>query len=458
MEDTTPTTSTDANYGLLRKLSIKNANILSRKTITENETPTNEFLKAKSNSTLGRSNYTKFKVQPKKIMTKMINDKYDTKNEIPIDPGDMLYDNINSLIALLQRDQTKRKKDLDSLIKNFHNLTKGYKKAIERKYKQISLEISKFILNKNHELLLHSEVNCFGNVNELISQVNTWIKQWQRDQSNFDYQFNFFKSRLNAIHHELSKSLPDLNIEQLKLDTENDTQTIFIKQSLQFLTGITFENTVPLSESQVIRQLTKLQDIRCSVSSSKIIESNQQKDKFIQKILLDNNYDSITPIWEWDSKNENNLSVEEFHQRWDNKGPVLLLVKTDSSCIFGGVSPQGFESINNYAGSEYAFLFSFATSTRRRPIIWKVKPELAPFAVKNNESKYSPGFGQSNKSDLFISFKTLGKSYSCVGNVYEFPEFDDPANVGFDTPETFFTGTESNWKITNIEAFSLGEK
>lgn len=92
MEDTTPTTSTDGNYGLLRKLSIKNANILSRKTITENETPTNEFLKAKSNSTLGRSNYTKFKVQPKKIMTKMINDKYDTKNEIPIDPGDMLYD------------------------------------------------------------------------------------------------------------------------------------------------------------------------------------------------------------------------------------------------------------------------------------------------------------------------------------------------------------------------------
>ena len=442
----------------MRKLSIKNTNILARKTISDETNPTNELIKGKSNSTLGKSSYTKFKIQPKKIMTKMIKDKYESQKEIHIDPGDMIYDNINSLIWHLQKDQEKRKKDMDTLVKNFHNLVKGYKKAIDRKYKQISLEISKLILRENHDILLYKEIDCTDDINELTSHVETWIKQWQREQSNFEYQFNFFKSRLNTIHHDLSRSLPGLNIDNLKLETDNDSQTLFIKQSLQYLTGITFENTVPLSESQAISQLTKLQDLRCSLSSSKILKSIEQKDKFIQKILLENNYDSITQIWKWESSDGTNLSVEEFHKNWDNKGPVIILIKTESNWVFGGVSPQGFESLNNYAGSEYAFLFSFETPTERDPIIWKVKPEFASFAVKNNESRYSPGFGQSNKSDLFISFKNLSKSYSWVGNVYELPQVSGIASKGFDTPETFFTGTENNWTISNIEAFSLKEK
>ena len=194
-----------------------------------------------------------------------------------------------------------------------------------------------------------------------------------------------------------------------------------------------------------------------SLSESKILESYEDKKKFIQQILMKNNYNSITPIWSKTIQKDTKLSTEDFHQNWDNQGPTLLLLKTDTNCIFGGVSPQGFVSINNYAGSEYAFLFSFKTITGREPIIWKVKPDMAPYAVKNNESKYSPGFGQSNKSDLFISFKNLNKSYSWIGNAYELPTLDDDLSIGFNTPETFFSGSEKEWRISNIEVFSLWE-
>lgn len=120
------------------------------------------------------------------------------------------------------------------------------------------------------------------------------------------------------------------------------------------------------------------------------------------------------------------------------------------------MSPQGFDSINNYSGSEYAFLFSYCIPVCRSPIICKVKPEKASYAVKNNEIKYSPGFGQSNKSDLFISFKNLSKSYSHIGTVYEFPQEFENDQSGYNTPETLLAGTATDWDIKNIEVFSIG--
>ncbi len=42
-------------------------------------------------------------------------------------------------------------------------------------------------------------------------------------------------------------------------------------------------------------------------------------------------------------------------------------------------------------------------------------------AIKQNESKFSPGFGEANSSDLFISYKNPKSSYSKLGNVYKSP-------------------------------------
>ena len=72
------------------------------------------------------------------------------------------------------------------------------------------------------------------------------------------------------------------------------------------------------------------------------------------------------------------------------------------------------------------------------------------------KNKYSPGFGKSNESDLFISFKNLSRSYSSLGTVYEFPQKEVENDEEYNRPETFFAGSQSNWDIVNIEAFSLG--
>jgi hypothetical protein len=186
------------------------------------------------------------------------------------------------------------------------------------------------------------------------------------------------------------------------------------------------------------------------------LTSEKAKADFAQKILIDNGYENVTPLLGKKIQGEASVCAQEFHDHCDNQGSILMLVKTKNGSVFGGVAPQGFESVNNYSGSENAFLFSFCTSTGRKPIVCKVKKEQACFAVKNNEAKYSPGFGRSNKSDLFISFKNLSKSYSNLGIVYEFPKKLVEGDEEFNTPETFFTGTPTNWEIMNIEVFSIG--
>ena len=396
--------------------------------------------------------YQRFKIQPKKLLTKMIQNRLESKKEIPTVIGDKVFDNVDALIAYLQKDELKWKEELENLCQNFISLINGYKQAIERKYKIISWKISKLSLPLLDESLINS-----GGDTEIINELDAWIASWKREQSNFDYQFSFFKSRMASIHNEYSKKLPNIDIKNMKYEVENDNEKNYIKQSLQFLTGIVFENTVPLWQSKETAKNQKYKYIESSLLDSNILVNSEDRKRFIQQILQSNNYNSITPVWSKSITKETKLSAEEFHQNWDNQGPILLLIKTSSNWIFGAVSPQGFESINNYAGSKFAFLFSFKTTTEREPIIWRVKPEFASFAVKNNESKYSPGFGKSNKSDLFISFKNLSKSYSCVGTIYELPDFQDREKSDFQSPETFFTGVDKNWEITNIEAYSLWE-
>ncbi len=56
-----------------------------------------------------------------------------------------------------------------------------------------------------------------------------------------------------------------------------------------------------------------------------------------------------------------------------------------------------------------------------------------------NDEGYSPGFGESDISDLFISFKNPKKSYSLMGNVYKIPN-------GY-KPDSFLAGKATDWDV-----------
>ena len=72
---------------------------------------------------------------------------------------------------------------------------------------------------------------------------------------------------------------------------------------------------------------------------------------------------------------------------------------------------------------------------------------MKQYAIKQNEVMYSPGFGEIDFSDLFISFKNLNKSYSNLGRVYKLPKNENG--------KTFLAGKESDWKIEDVEVYAI---
>ena len=68
-------------------------------------------------------------------------------------------------------------------------------------------------------------------------------------------------------------------------------------------------------------------------------------------------------------------------------------------------------------------------------------------AIKQNDAKYSPAFGEANISDLFIAFKNLSNSYSMVGNVYKLPEGQDS--------ELFLAGKKKDWEVEEVEIWAV---
>lgn len=55
------------------------------------------------------------------------------------------------------------------------------------------------------------------------------------------------------------------------------------------------------------------------------------------------------------------------------------------------------------------------------PFICPVKLKQTKMAIKQSEQDYSPGFGETNKCDLFLAFKNLDMSYCRIGNIYQVP-------------------------------------
>ncbi|CDW71558.1 b-box zinc finger family protein [Stylonychia lemnae] len=162
---------------------------------------------------------------------------------------------------------------------------------------------------------------------------------------------------------------------------------------------------------------------------------------------------------------EDGLGTRAFHKACDNKGATIMLVKANKHYIFGGFNPQSYMSENLYLECEDAFIFSLARKVQNYilpnqqpheeqsnisyvPIKCPVRSSKLDKAIKLNEENFSPGFGESDISDLFISFKNPKKSYSLLGNVYKLP-------YGM-KGDTFLAGKATDWDIQEIEIFAVG--
>jgi len=195
------------------------------------------------------------------------------------------------------------------------------------------------------------------------------------------------------------------------------------------------------------KKITPGQSSICQIEGSKILSQDYARDHQITKQLPPF---TETPQLLFRLSDHEKVSNRLFHQLCDEKGPLLVLVKTKYA-TFGGYCSQSWKSIGGYRKCKTSYLFRLSEPLR---FISKVSFEdknSYDRALFFNGDKYGVVFGQ---GDLNIDFDDIKKSSSKLGQTFHLPEGVKRAKNDY----LFLTGskqTEFGADILEVEVFGL---
>ncbi|KAJ6231634.1 pep-cterm sorting domain-containing protein [Anaeramoeba flamelloides] len=172
-------------------------------------------------------------------------------------------------------------------------------------------------------------------------------------------------------------------------------------------------------------------------------------DKWIKEAgcntALKRRFNSRTDGWKY----------QTFHQKCDNKGKSIVLIKLKNKSLFGGFAAVDWDSKSDWKQStgNKSFLFSLISLDRKftQPL------KMPVFRNQSNEiycnQSYGPLFG--NGHDLQLGYSSYNmnnnsNTYSNLGYTYK-PPFG--YTKGSTEAMNFLAGSYRNWEISQIEIF-----
>ncbi|KAJ5078384.1 pep-cterm sorting domain-containing protein [Anaeramoeba ignava] len=241
---------------------------------------------------------------------------------------------------------------------------------------------------------------------------------------------------MNAVNilHEISTISPDPNQYKEKLKQLEDEQSQ--KNSL------IFQSRIELSKSSIIKNHKQfIQDLRGWIND----------DQFFIHMRLGF------------SGQRDTFSPQIFHDKCDEKGKSLVIIKTCDGYIFGGFTEVGWSknkekwitTVGNggFIRDEHAFIFSLLNPSNSPAQMFPIKKGKEQFAIfwsKNSGPCFGGTFVYGH--DLGISGDKFQKCFTNFGHTYQYSEL--LLNKGYQAEE-FLAGSYRNWQIDEIEIFYL---
>ncbi|KAG2374276.1 hypothetical protein C9374_010846 [Naegleria lovaniensis] len=146
------------------------------------------------------------------------------------------------------------------------------------------------------------------------------------------------------------------------------------------------------------------------------------------------------------------FNASQFHNKCDNKGATVTIIKSSNDCIFGGYTPLNWNSNNAHQCNNQTFLFSLVRSNGEKTAV-KIKndgPQHGNQYSIYGVAGYGPTFGGGN--DLLICSDFSSNSNSCnLGH-----SFSCPNGYQFNTTQaqSYFTGSR-NFTVREMEVYQL---
>ncbi|KAJ5068564.1 btb/poz domain-containing protein [Anaeramoeba ignava] len=338
--------------------------------------------------------------------------------------------------------------------------TMNLNQLIDYSYKFISKNFNKFIktsffleLEENHlnSILSNDEIRT----NEFKAFQS--IIKWGKYKSNINQEKIIKKEEKEKLQNQISNIVDKIRF----IDFTNKE----LKDTLK-------EDLIPKQISQKLIQFQKLQNNEKEINQ--FIEKENSlifKTKLIFNSTILREKEYIIKLKEWINDDEffskmklgfsatrDGFSSQKWHEKSDNKGKTLVIIKTTQNYIFGGFTKVGFTLKGKEEDRKYydgwindsdAFIFSLRNDKGNR------KPEKFPIRKRKEKTaiyfylRDGPLFGEGH--DFALSSK-LQPGFSNFGKTYHLPD-----GIKFETKEakSYLAGAYTAWIVEEFETFFI---
>ena len=374
----------------------------------------------------------------------------------------------NDLKEKLKTEVTKIKEKYELSLTEINNIIKSYNKIIKginilekeekNMIKTISY-ISKINMNKEEMRIIFQE---------LMKKLKISFIENESTIKYEEYYFNGIPTPINIEFNNISTNsfniswkLDDINlininkneikyrIEIKKENKKEKFKIIYEDKNNNYLVNNLDKNTnyeIRLCSiyNDIISNYTPIYKIKTNnFPDSIILNENEKGNEYLNKLYEWTGYKDMELLYRG-TRDGSGSNI--FHNKCDNKGPNICLIKNDKGNIFGGYSSISWTSESgNYHSANGSFLFTLTNIHGTSPTKYP-NTQKKDCAVYHN-SNYGPIFG--NGHDLIIYNNYLNNnSYSSLGGSY--PDVLGKGN-------SIFSGDINNnhIKIKELEVFKL---
>ena len=192
-------------------------------------------------------------------------------------------------------------------------------------------------------------------------------------------------------------------------------------------------------------QIQKVKTLEFSCDSI-ILKESKRKNEFLEKIHEWIGYKKLELLFRG---TKDGMTSQSFHNKCDNQGPTITLIKNDKGNIFGGYASISWNNDNNntWHSAPESFLFTLINIYNTEPI--KLPSKNDKHEIRHYSISYGPAFG--GGCDIGICGDILNS-----GGWSYFPKtYIDSTGKG----KSIFTGklnnNNVNFEVKEIEVFKL---
>ena len=193
--------------------------------------------------------------------------------------------------------------------------------------------------------------------------------------------------------------------------------------------------------NNLIGEWTEIQKFKTPDLDSTTLNESNRKNEFLKKLSEWCKFKKIELIFRG---SRDGMKANNFHNKCDNQGETITLIKSDKGYIFGGYTPFPWSGGGSYHSSPSSFLFTLTNIHGTQPTKFESKNDNKEVY---HHSSYGPSFGYG--CDLAINTDFIND-----GSWSNFPStYQDNLGKG----KSIFTGDLNNnkFKLTEIEIFKL---